>query len=158
MWPANALTKRLNLKWPILQVPMGSASTPGLAAAVSNAGGLGGLGMWGRSADQAERRIAGQVSAPRHSRAPTDRPGGAAGWPSCLSPGSALGDDGVAQHADAAVDLDLDDIARFHPQGRLTGKADPLRRTGRDHVAGHERRPIRAVRDQSRDVEEVANP
>ena len=59
MWPANALTKRLNLKWPILQAPMGSASTPGLAAAVTNAGGLGGLGMWGRSADQAARRIAG---------------------------------------------------------------------------------------------------
>src|SRR5262252_8510537 len=59
MWPANALTERLNLKWPILQAPMGSASTPALAAAVSNAGGLGGLGMWGRSADQAARRIAG---------------------------------------------------------------------------------------------------
>ena len=38
---------------------MGSASTPALAAAVSNAGGLGGLGMWGRSADQAARRIPG---------------------------------------------------------------------------------------------------
>src|SRR5438477_5064074 len=59
IWPANALTERLNLKWPILQAPMGSASTPGLAAAVTNAGGLGGLGMWGRSADQAARRIAG---------------------------------------------------------------------------------------------------
>lgn len=59
MWPSNALTERLNLKWPILQAPMGSASTPALAAAVSNAGGLGGLGMWGRSAAEAERRIAG---------------------------------------------------------------------------------------------------
>jgi nitronate monooxygenase len=59
MWPSNALTERLNLKWPILQAPMGSASTPGLAAAVTNAGGLGGLGMWGRTAAQAERRIAG---------------------------------------------------------------------------------------------------
>jgi nitronate monooxygenase len=59
MWPANPLTERLNLKWPILQAPMGSASTPALAAAVTNAGGLGGLGMWGRSAHQAERRIAG---------------------------------------------------------------------------------------------------
>jgi len=59
MWPSNALTERLNLKWPILQAPMGSASTPGLAAAVSNAGGLGGLGMWGRTAEQAGRRIAG---------------------------------------------------------------------------------------------------
>ena len=59
MWPTNTLTERLNLKWPILQAPMGSASTPALAAAVTNAGGLGGLGMWGRSADQAARRIAG---------------------------------------------------------------------------------------------------
>src|SRR5207248_5404889 len=59
MWPRNALTERLNLKWPVLQAPMGSASTPALAAAVTNAGGLGGLGMWGRTAEQAARRIAG---------------------------------------------------------------------------------------------------
>src|SRR5215204_2164352 len=59
MWPGNALTERLRLKWPILQAPMGSMSTPALAAAVSNAGGLGGLGMWGFSAEDAERRIAG---------------------------------------------------------------------------------------------------
>lgn len=59
MWPSNALTERLNLKWPILQAPMGSASTPALAAAVTNAGALGGLGMWGRTADEAARRIAG---------------------------------------------------------------------------------------------------
>jgi nitronate monooxygenase len=65
MWPRNAFTDRLNLKWPILQAPMGWLSTPALAAAVSNAGGLGGLGMWGFSADDAERRIAGfqQLSA-----------------------------------------------------------------------------------------------
>jgi len=59
MWSQNALTERLNLKWPILQAPMGWLSTPALAAAVSNAGGLGGLGMWGFSAEAAERRIAG---------------------------------------------------------------------------------------------------
>ena len=59
MWPTNTLTEKLNLKWPILQAPMGSASTPSLAAAVTNAGGLGGLGMWARNADQAARRIAG---------------------------------------------------------------------------------------------------
>ena len=59
MWPTNELTERLNLKYPILQAPMGSASTPALAAAVTNAGGLGGLGMWGRNAEQAGRRIAG---------------------------------------------------------------------------------------------------
>jgi nitronate monooxygenase len=59
MWPQNAFTERLKLKWPILQSPMGWLSTPALAAAVSNAGGLGGLGMWGFSAEDAERRIAG---------------------------------------------------------------------------------------------------
>jgi nitronate monooxygenase len=59
MWPSNSLTERLKLKFPIIQAPMGSASTPALAAAVTNAGGLGGLGMWGRSAEQAARRIAG---------------------------------------------------------------------------------------------------
>jgi nitronate monooxygenase len=59
MWYENAFTERLNLKWPILQAPMGWLSTPSLAAAVSNAGGLGGLGMWGFSAEDAERRIAG---------------------------------------------------------------------------------------------------
>jgi nitronate monooxygenase len=59
MWSRNALTERLNLKWPILQAPMGWLSTPALAAAVTNAGGLGGLGMWGFSAEDAERRIAG---------------------------------------------------------------------------------------------------
>ena len=59
MWPRNTFTDRLDLKWPILQAPMGWLSTPALAAAVSNAGGLGGLGMWGFSAEDAERRIAG---------------------------------------------------------------------------------------------------
>lgn len=59
MWPANALTERLRLKWPIIQAPMGLMSTPALAAAVSNAGGLGGLGMWGLSAEDAGRGIAG---------------------------------------------------------------------------------------------------
>src|ERR1700751_5423851 len=59
MWPHNAFTDRLKLKWPILQSPMGWLSTPALAAAVSNAGGLGGIGMWGFSAEDAERRVAG---------------------------------------------------------------------------------------------------
>jgi len=62
MWSANALTERLKLKWPIIQAPMGNISTPALAAAVSNAGGLGGLGMWGCSAEDAARRIAASAS------------------------------------------------------------------------------------------------
>src|SRR5262245_19819040 len=57
MWPRNALTEKLNLRFPIFQAPMGEHSTPALAAAVSNAGGLGGLGMWGFSAEEAENRI-----------------------------------------------------------------------------------------------------
>ena len=41
MWPSNALTERLNLTYPIILAPMGIITTPALAAAVSNAGGLG---------------------------------------------------------------------------------------------------------------------
>jgi len=59
MWSTNALTERLRLEWPIIQAPMGIMSTPALAAAVSNAGGLGGLGMWGLTAEEAGRRVAG---------------------------------------------------------------------------------------------------
>jgi nitronate monooxygenase len=59
MWPSNPLTERLRLKWPVIQAPMGIMSTSALAAAVSNAGGLGGLGMWGLSAEDGGRRIAG---------------------------------------------------------------------------------------------------
>ena len=59
MWHRNSLTDRLKLNWPIFQAPMGELSTPALAAAVANSGGLGGLGMWGYSATEAERRIAG---------------------------------------------------------------------------------------------------
>jgi len=59
MWSTNTLTERLNLRWPILQAPTGRTSTPARAAAVTNAGGLGGLGMWSRSAEEAACRIAG---------------------------------------------------------------------------------------------------
>ena len=55
----NKLTDRLNLEWPIFQAPMAEYSPPELAAAVSNAGGLGALGMWGFSADDVAGRIAG---------------------------------------------------------------------------------------------------
>lgn len=59
MWPSNALMERLGLKAPVIQAPMGVMSTPSLAAAVSNAGGLGGIGLWGLTAEEAGRRIAG---------------------------------------------------------------------------------------------------
>lgn len=40
-WPSTALSERLGITYPILQAPLGSACTPALTAAVSNAGGLG---------------------------------------------------------------------------------------------------------------------
>jgi len=43
-WPASDLRDLLGNEHPIIQAPMASASTPALAAAVSNAGGLGSLG------------------------------------------------------------------------------------------------------------------
>ena len=41
----TALTELLQIKFPIIQAPIGSATTPELAAAVSNAGGLGSLAL-----------------------------------------------------------------------------------------------------------------
>jgi nitronate monooxygenase len=41
MWNRNDFTERLGIEWPILQAPMAGVSTPALAAAVSDAGGLG---------------------------------------------------------------------------------------------------------------------
>jgi nitronate monooxygenase len=43
-WPRDALTGLLGIKHPIIQAPMAGASTAKLAAAVSNAGALGGFG------------------------------------------------------------------------------------------------------------------
>jgi len=45
MWPSNALTELLGIRYPIIQAPMAGSTTPALAAAVSNAGGLGSLGL-----------------------------------------------------------------------------------------------------------------
>ena len=59
MWAKNDLTEKLSIEWPIFQAPMAEFTTPELAAAVSNAGGLGSLGMWGYSAKQAAERITG---------------------------------------------------------------------------------------------------
>ena len=47
-----ALLKTLNIDYPIIQAPMVGVSTPELAAAVSNAGGLGSIGLGASNADQ----------------------------------------------------------------------------------------------------------
>jgi nitronate monooxygenase len=43
-WPTSALVDLLGIEHPIIQAPMAGASTAALAAAVSNAGALGGFG------------------------------------------------------------------------------------------------------------------
>lgn len=50
-WQGNRLCALLGIEVPILQAPMAGSATPALAAAVSNAGGLGGLGCAGLDVD-----------------------------------------------------------------------------------------------------------
>lgn len=49
--------ERLAIQFPIIQAPMAGVSTPALAAAVSNAGGLGSLGIGASTAAQARQMI-----------------------------------------------------------------------------------------------------
>jgi nitronate monooxygenase len=53
----NAFLERLGLALPIIQAPMAGVSTPALAAAVSNAGGLGSIGVGAASAEVAREMI-----------------------------------------------------------------------------------------------------
>lgn len=52
MWPRRDLLDLLGIEHPIVQAPMAGDVTPALAIAVSNAGGLGGLGCSYMSADE----------------------------------------------------------------------------------------------------------
>jgi nitronate monooxygenase len=63
----NALLELLGLTTPIIQAPMAGVTTPALAAAVSNAGGLGSLGVGAMNAEGARKVI-------RETRALTDKP------------------------------------------------------------------------------------
>jgi NAD(P)H-dependent flavin oxidoreductase YrpB (nitropropane dioxygenase family) len=65
----TALCHRLGIELPIIQAPMGGAVGPTLAAAVSNAGGLGMLAPWRANIDTLRRLI-------RETRALTSRPFG----------------------------------------------------------------------------------
>ena len=58
---AVAFCERLGIEVPIVQAPVGSISTPELAAAVSNAGGLGMIGVGGMSLDVVEARLRATV-------------------------------------------------------------------------------------------------
>lgn len=57
MSTSNPLLSRLGLQHPVVQAPMAGTSTPALAAAVSNAGGLGSLGLGNLSVDAAREQI-----------------------------------------------------------------------------------------------------
>lgn len=61
------ITERLGIQYPIIQAPMVGVSTPALAAAVSNAGGLGSIGLGASTAAQARALLA-------QTRALTDKP------------------------------------------------------------------------------------
>lgn len=52
-----AFLARLGIQLPIIQAPMAGVSTPQLAAAVSNAGGLGSLGIGPSNVEQAQKMI-----------------------------------------------------------------------------------------------------
>lgn len=56
-WRANVLTERLGIDLPIFLAPMGRLSTPELAGAVANAGGVGGMGMAGVDPTKLRERI-----------------------------------------------------------------------------------------------------
>ena len=64
---SDTLLRRLGIECPILQAPMAGVNTPRLAAAVSNTGALGGLGMGASNAASARQQIA-------DTRALTTRP------------------------------------------------------------------------------------
>jgi NAD(P)H-dependent flavin oxidoreductase YrpB (nitropropane dioxygenase family) len=66
---ATDFTSLAGIDFPIVQAPIGSATTPELAAAVSNAGGLGLLSLTWRSPNEARELI-------RQTKELTDRPFG----------------------------------------------------------------------------------
>src|SRR4051812_38624172 len=64
---AANLREKIALQWPIFQAPMAGPSTPAMAAAVSNAGALGALGLAAEGVEGAGKMIAA-------TKALTDRP------------------------------------------------------------------------------------
>jgi NAD(P)H-dependent flavin oxidoreductase YrpB (nitropropane dioxygenase family) len=63
----TAVCERLGIEIPIIQAPMGGAVGPALAAAISNAGGLGTLALWGADIETLRRQV-------RETRVLTSKP------------------------------------------------------------------------------------
>ncbi len=57
MWPRTDLAELLEIEHPIIQAPMAGEATPEMAIAVSNAGGLGGLGCSFMTIDELESNV-----------------------------------------------------------------------------------------------------
>ncbi|MBK8837974.1 MAG: nitronate monooxygenase [Hyphomonadaceae bacterium] len=62
MWPTDRLQKLFEIEHPVIQAPMAGASTPAMAIAVANAGGMGSLGCAMLTAEQL-RAAASEVAA-----------------------------------------------------------------------------------------------
>jgi nitronate monooxygenase len=56
-FPSSPLLERLDVRVPIIQAPMAGVSSPAMAAAVSDSGGLGSLGVGAMNANQAREAI-----------------------------------------------------------------------------------------------------
>ncbi len=63
----NRLCDLLRIDWPIIQAPMAGVSTPAMAAAVANAGGLGSIGVGATNAEGARAMIAAVKAATNRS-------------------------------------------------------------------------------------------
>ncbi|MGI5213154.1 NAD(P)H-dependent flavin oxidoreductase [Plantactinospora sp. CA-290183] len=105
------LCRRLGITAPVVQAPIGSATTPELAAAVSAAGGLGTLALTWATVDESRERI-------RRVRRLTDRPFGV----------NLVLDFPVAEHLAACLDEGVPvlstfwgDPGRVHPAIRAAG-------------------------------------
>lgn len=53
----NELTRKLGIRVPVIQAPMAGVSTPEMAAAVSDAGGLGSIGVGNLDARAAREMV-----------------------------------------------------------------------------------------------------
>lgn len=62
----NALLRRIGFSLPIIQAPMAGVSTPAMASAVSNAGGLGSIGIGAADAETARAMIVAVRAATDH--------------------------------------------------------------------------------------------
>ncbi len=90
----NPLLRKLGITLPIIQAPMAGTSTPALAAAVSNAGGLGSIGVGAMTAEAAGKNIAAVRAATNLPfnvnvfchRPPVPDPAREAAWIKHLSP------------------------------------------------------------------------